>query len=183
MAAITSAQWKTDHTAKRSGVIKIPHRKKKNRTEMCHPVIRQRRVDAVSAESRVNHLLLKMTGRETKQIMSTETCCRQDAERSGPDWQIHGNKKRNTPCLTHSGEITTLLRRDGWETDLQVNRRRSSRQVSGWLDDWTRRTVKGSKCISVASESEGRAAAVTSWAELEKVGCCPGPHARPGVNC
>lgn len=53
---------------------------KKNWTEMCHPVIRQRCVDAVSAESRVNHLLLKMTGRETKQIISTETCSRQDAE-------------------------------------------------------------------------------------------------------
>ena len=60
---------------------------------MCHPVIRQRRVDGVSAESRVNHLLLKTTGRETKQITSTETCCRQDAEgwtRLTDTWEQEG---------------------------------------------------------------------------------------------
>lgn len=38
-------------------------------TEMCHPVIRKWCLNAVPAESRVNHLLLEMTGRETKQIM------------------------------------------------------------------------------------------------------------------
>lgn len=38
-------------------------------TEMCHPVIQKWCMNAVPADSRVNHLLLEMTGRQTKQIM------------------------------------------------------------------------------------------------------------------
>lgn len=123
MAAVTSAQWKTDCAVKRSGVIKISHRDLNGNVSRCHP--------------RAAH------GRRLCRELSQSPPVRSDRQgdktnyADGYMW-MQGTwracRYMGTGRKVGVWQRVARLQPDGWKSDLQVNRRHRNRQVSGRLD-------------------------------------------------
>lgn len=123
MAAVTSAQWKMDCAAKRSGVIKISRRDLNGNVSRCHPTaVRGCRLC-----------------REPSQSPPVRNDRQGDKTNYVDGYMWMQGARRACRYMGPGGKVgvwhgVARLQPDGWKSDLQVNRRRRNRQVSGWLD-------------------------------------------------
>lgn len=174
MPAITSAQWKMDCAAKRSSVIKISHGDS------------ERKCVTLSSES----------GRRLRRQPSQSPPARNDRQGDKTNY-VDGymwmqRTGRDCRHVGAGGKLSVWRRvvrslRDGWKTDLQVNRRRRSRQVSGWLDEQERPTADQTAsqrrsmhhyCIRKRKTSSH----CDIWGGLGESWLLVGSHVQPWVN-